>query len=225
MPSARLGKARPPVLDVRISGGSHAHVGQDLVAMARARDVDRAPRSAPPAPGPQRARRGSPASDDPSSVPRDPAGIVAPARLSSVGARSALETGAADRAPRQHPGARDHQRDPQRLLIRLVLTALDAVLAGHHALVGEEHQHRVIALAAGVEGGDDLRDAVVERGKRREAAAIVATDQLAVGARERRAPPHRLRLIGDVGLVERGRVRDRARVKSCSRSAAGGIAL
>ena len=92
------------------------------------------------------------------------------------------------------------------------------MLAGEHSVVGREHDHRVIELAAAREGIDDRADRVVDREQRGEPAAIVARDPRDVVGGKTRMAANELRLVGDVALVERRRLRGR-RVREAVRVA------
>ena len=104
---------------------------------------------------------------------------------------------------RRHPG---EEGDAERLLVGIDLVEEDAVLAEQVAVVRGDEDRGVVEVALLAELADDLGDAVIDGGQRgvRAAPAELEAFALAVAKAGTRADP--VRLVGHVGLVERGRL-------------------
>src|SRR5206468_10454224 len=85
----------------------------------------------------------------------------------------------------------------------------DAVLAVEEAVVGGEEDQRVVELASLAQRLDDRADRLVDREEGLPALLPVLPDRSDLALVEQRPAPDRERLVGDVGLVERRRHRQR----------------
>ena len=101
--------------------------------------------------------------------------------------------------PGRHAGAGDEQRHAERRLVRQLLAHPLAVLAEEVAVVGREHQHRVVQLAGRPQGVDEPRHLEVEHEQRLGPLTGHPRLRLDLGVVERRHL-HRAGLVGDVGL-------------------------
>jgi hypothetical protein len=104
------------------------------------------------------------------------------------------------------PGQADDERNPKRLLVGGDLSAGDPVGPLEPAVVRREEDRRVRELVRAAERPDDLRQPAVDGAEGGEAAAELAGQgwdrlraELMPGANE-------ARLVGNIGLVERGRL-------------------
>jgi hypothetical protein len=89
----------------------------------------------------------------------------------------------------------------------------DSVLAVEVAVVGGEHEQGVGELTVGPQRIDDFLDALVHRQQRFQLAAVHALDVRDLIRIQERATPDLGRLVGDVGLVEVQRPRQRLGVE------------
>ena len=103
----------------------------------------------------------------------------------------------------------DEEGHPDRLLVDPRFPPLDAVLAVEEAVVGGEHDHGVLELAALPQRVVDALDHLVHREQRRGLVAVGPRDLVDLGRGQLRQVPDRSRLVAHVGLVERGRAWER----------------
>ena len=145
---------------------------------------------------------------------------------------------AVHRLARRHPRSSQDQRHAQRLLVGEVLVPGDPVLALQPAVVGEEHDQRVLQLVRLAQDSHELLHVVVH-GQQRAGPALVVELQLVdlLGGQRGCLRRHVGRLVREVLLVEAGRLgqlvalallrvaRRRARVGSLAAHQRGGHVL